>query len=106
MEQSAQRLGGWSHPPQEANLGVQEICNQVRKAVEDKINGGQQFGQFVAKFYIEQVVAGLNYRIRVQINDVSLIRMQVFQGPMLDGVQAPPVLGDVAADGPLNDKPF
>ncbi|XP_065191676.1 cystatin-A5-like [Sycon ciliatum] len=106
MEQSAQLMGGWSHPPQEANLGVQEICNQVRKAVEDKINGGKQFGQFVAKFYIKQVVAGMNYRIRVQINDVSLIRIEVFQNLLLDGVQAAPVLGEVAADGPLNSKPF
>ncbi|XP_065191684.1 cystatin-B-like [Sycon ciliatum] len=103
----AQAMGAWSHPPKAAGEDIQQTCDQVRKAVEDKINGGQPFGQFNATLFIEQVVEGWNYRIKVQINTVTLIRIQVYQSPFKvhDG-PTPPVLNAVAADGPLNDKPF
>eukprot|EP00117_Sycon_ciliatum_P042307 scpid94526/ scgid30797/ Cystatin-A len=91
--------------PKQASAEVQEICNQVRKAVEVKINGGNRFGQFIAKLYIQLVVAGVDYRIKVQINEVSVIRIQVFQGLPSGGVPAQPKLTSVGADGPL-DKPF
>ncbi|XP_065192627.1 cystatin-B-like [Sycon ciliatum] len=103
MSESAQKLGGWSSPPKEANEKVQAICFQVRKAVEDKINGGHPLGQFTAKEYIEQVIEGMNYRIKVQINTVSKIRIEVCESPI---VPVPPYLTAVAADGPLNDQPF
>ncbi|XP_065191673.1 uncharacterized protein LOC135822773 [Sycon ciliatum] len=106
MAQGPKIMGGWSHPPKEADLGISEICNQVRIEVQDRINGGNQFGEFVAKLYIQAVVAGMLYRVKVQINDVSLIRIEVFQPPLLDGVQGPPQLKQVVCDGPLNDQPW
>eukprot|EP00117_Sycon_ciliatum_P014243 scpid52885/ scgid14585/ Cystatin-A; Stefin-A len=97
--------GGWSQPPRKADAEVQKICDEVKKAVEDRINS-PELTMFTALDYITQVVAGVNYRIRVQINNVCVIRIQVFQAPLLSGKQAPPELTDVANDGPLNDKPF
>ena len=40
--------------------------------------------------------------LQVQINNVAVIRIQVFQAPILSGKKSPPRLADAANDGPLN----
>ncbi|XP_065191683.1 cystatin-B-like [Sycon ciliatum] len=105
MSESAQGLGGWSSP-KPAEEPIQATCDAVRKAVEEKINSGLPFGKYNATLYVEQVVEGMNYRMKVEINTVSVIRIQVYQSPFLVmGAPTPPQLTAVAADGPL-DGPF
>ncbi|XP_065192409.1 cystatin-B-like [Sycon ciliatum] len=99
--QEAIKCGAWSQSPKKADAKVQKFCDEVKTAVEEKINS-PELRMFRALDYITQVVAGQNYRIRVQINNVAVIRIQVFQAPILSGKKSPPRLTDEANDGPLN----
>ncbi|XP_065191664.1 stefin-C-like [Sycon ciliatum] len=97
----ATMLGGWSHPPQEADAYIQAICDKVEKKVATGINV-EKFLMFHATLYISQVVSGMNYRIKVRISEESQIRIQVYQ-PL---GETAPELTAVGQDGPLNNHPF
>eukprot|EP00117_Sycon_ciliatum_P033562 scpid102603/ scgid25805/ Cystatin-A1; Stefin-A1 len=71
--------GGWTHPARHADPEVQALCTSVRDEVSKKVNGGLPFEQFTADEFASQVVEGANYRIKVQTNLVSKIRIEVFK---------------------------
>ncbi|XP_065192628.1 uncharacterized protein LOC135823713 [Sycon ciliatum] len=97
----------WSSLPlQVADVSIQNTCSEVQKAVEEKINGGKPFGQFHASVYIQSGTETISYRIKVRVNTVTEIRLQVYQLPFRVRVaKMAPELTAVSGDGPL-DAPF
>ncbi|NXO59707.1 CYTA protein, partial [Aramus guarauna] len=71
---------------------VQHIVNEVKSQFESKEN--RTYGIFEAIAYKTQVVAGINYFVKVQVSDVNYVHLKVFQrlphenqGPSLVGFQ-------------------
>ncbi|XP_032725425.1 cystatin-A [Lontra canadensis] len=57
---------------------IQEIANEVKPQLEEKTN--EIYEEFEAIEYKTQVVAGINYYIKVRVGDNSYIHMKVFKG--------------------------
>ncbi|KAM6417976.1 cystatin-A-like [Pluvialis apricaria] len=71
---------------------VQHIANEVKSQFESREN--RTYGIFNAIVYRTQVVAGINYFIKVQVSDAEYVHLRVFQSlphedqrPRLDGFQ-------------------
>ncbi|KAM6384681.1 cystatin-A-like [Alca torda] len=71
---------------------VQRMANEVKPQLEMKAN--RKYDIFNAIIYRTQVVAGVNYFIKVQVSDAEYVHLRVFQslpyenqGPRLDGYQ-------------------
>nr|XP_035949583.1 cystatin-A [Halichoerus grypus] len=56
---------------------IQEIVNKVKPQLEEKQN--ESYQEFEAVEYKTQVVAGINYYIKVRVGDNSYIHMKVFK---------------------------
>ncbi|XP_005434391.1 cystatin-A [Falco biarmicus] len=56
---------------------VQHIVNQVKLQFESRVN--RTCGIFKAIVYKTQVVAGINYFIKVQVSDNEYVHLRVFQ---------------------------
>ncbi|XP_066529654.1 cystatin-A-like [Hoplias malabaricus] len=69
--------GGWSQW-KNADPKVNEICKLLQAEVQSKL--GQNFSQFKALTYQNQIVAGVNYRIKVYGGVNKLVFMKVYQG--------------------------
>ncbi|XP_014937748.1 cystatin-A [Prionailurus viverrinus] len=57
---------------------IQEIANEVKPQLEEKTN--ETYQKFEAIEYKTQVVAGINYYIKVQVGDNRYIHIKVFKG--------------------------
>ncbi|KAM6384682.1 cystatin-A-like [Alca torda] len=84
-------LGGLSET-KAATPEVQRMANEVKPQLEMKAN--RKYDIFNAIIYRTQVVAGVNYFIKVQVSDAEYVHLRVFeslphenQGPRLDGYQ-------------------
>ncbi|XP_005146710.3 cystatin-A [Melopsittacus undulatus] len=71
---------------------IQHIVDEVKTQFESRVN--RTCGMFKAIVYKTQVVAGINYFIKVQVSDTEYVHLRVFQslpqenqGPSLDGYQ-------------------
>ncbi|XP_075021744.1 cystatin-A-like [Calonectris borealis] len=56
---------------------VQHIVNEVKQQFESRVN--RTYGIFEAIVYKTQVVAGINYFIKVQVSDADYVHLRVFQ---------------------------
>ncbi|XP_026716930.1 cystatin-A-like [Athene cunicularia] len=56
---------------------VQHIVNQVKPQFESRVNGTCDI--FQAIVYRTQVVAGINYFIKVQVSNTDYVHLRVFQ---------------------------
>ncbi|KAM7128088.1 cystatin-A [Ciconia boyciana] len=56
---------------------VQHIVNEVKPQFESREN--RTYGIFKAIVYKTQVVAGINYFIKVQVSDAVYVHLKVFQ---------------------------
>ncbi|XP_032262041.1 cystatin-A [Phoca vitulina] len=56
---------------------IQEIVNKVKPQLEEKTN--ESYQEFEAVEYKTQVVAGINYYIKVRVGDNNYIHMKVFK---------------------------
>ncbi|XP_068714002.1 cystatin-A1-like [Montipora capricornis] len=64
---------------------VQKICDQVKSQAEEK--AGTTFNQFQAISYRSQVVAGMNYIIKVDVGNTpyNYVHLYVYQSLASDG---------------------
>ncbi|XP_073233523.1 cystatin-A-like [Porites lutea] len=70
-------------PLKQADAKVQKICDQVKPQAEKM--AGQEFPEFKATSYKTQVVAGINYFIKVLVGGPSYVHLRVFQSLPGDG---------------------
>lgn len=56
---------------------IQEIANEVKPQLEEQTN--ETYEEFKAIEYKTQVVAGINYFIKVQVGHNSYIHMKIFK---------------------------
>ncbi|XP_014812780.1 PREDICTED: cystatin-A-like [Calidris pugnax] len=56
---------------------IQDIANKVKPQFESKEN--RTYGIFKAIKYRSQVVAGVNYFIKVQVSDTNYVHLRVFE---------------------------
>ncbi|KAM6144463.1 cystatin-A-like [Phoenicopterus ruber ruber] len=56
---------------------IQHIVNEVKPQFESREN--RTYGIFKAIVYKTQVVAGINYFIKVQVSDDNYVHLRVFQ---------------------------
>ena len=70
-------LGGWGEW-QDADAEIQEICNDIRNAVEEEM-GRDGFSKFTAVSYMSQVVSGTNYKIKLDVGEEYYLEISVYQ---------------------------
>ncbi|XP_005386564.1 PREDICTED: cystatin-A [Chinchilla lanigera] len=56
---------------------IQEIADKVKSQLEEKTN--ESYQEFVAVEYKSQVVAGVNYFIKVRVGDHGYVHIKVFK---------------------------
>ncbi|XP_041670174.1 cystatin-A-like [Cheilinus undulatus] len=61
----------------DADEEIQKLCDQVKAQVEEKTRGDYEV--FTAVQYREQVVAGMNYIIKVDVGGSSYLHIKVFK---------------------------
>ncbi|KAM4719085.1 cystatin-A-like [Anableps anableps] len=100
-------FGKWSET-RTVNGDVPMLCSWMRNISEGKSQ--KTFQEFNPVEYRSQVVAGINYLVRVQVGENDYIHLQIFQSPLLgntitttfEGVE-----GDHKREDPLEPfKPF
>uniref|UniRef100_M3Y094 Cystatin A n=5 Tax=Mustelidae TaxID=9655 RepID=M3Y094_MUSPF len=77
-KQLAKMIPGGLTEAKPATPEIQEIANEVKPQLEEKTN--ETYEEFEAVEYKTQVVAGINYYIKVRVGDNSYIHMKVFKG--------------------------
>ncbi|XP_041352657.1 cystatin-A-like [Gigantopelta aegis] len=70
-------LCGGATPMKEATEEVQEICNKIRAELEEKV--GKTFSDFKATHFSSQVVAGINYFVKVSIGDAKYLHVKIYK---------------------------
>ena len=81
-----------------ADENVQNVINQVRHHVEQQIGN---VGEFKAVTYISQVVAGMNYKVKVLLQGNDYIHLHIYVP--LPYTQQPPTLNSIQERKGLND---
>ncbi|XP_053421308.1 cystatin-A-like [Nycticebus coucang] len=56
---------------------IQEIANKIKPQLEEKTN--KNYEEFEAEEYKTQVVAGINYYIKIRVGENRYIHVKVFQ---------------------------
>jgi cystatin-A/B len=98
MSENSHRVGGWS-AEKVADKRIEQLTAQVRPQVEAK--GNKKYPVFESTHYIEQLVAGTNYRVRVRVGEKTFIAIQFFVGL---GPDAKPELTHVFVNNLLLDE--
>lgn len=70
------KVGGVSQKKQ-ADSAIQSICDQLKPDLEKK--NGKTFSKFEAVTYSQQVVAGMNYFIDVDVGENDVFSFKVYK---------------------------
>ncbi|XP_068122363.1 stefin-C-like isoform X2 [Hyperolius riggenbachi] len=92
-------IGGYGEV-QQADEKIQALCDTVKPQFLEK--SGVNTTMFVAKSYRQQVVAGMNYLIKVQYADDTYAHILVFEP--LPGENKPPSLTTYQLDKTEGDE--
>jgi cystatin-A/B len=87
---------GGAGPVRAATPEVQAICDRIRGDFENKVD--TVFPEFQAVLYQTQVVAGLNYFVKVQVGTDEYVHLRIYQDfsqrLFLSGFQMPKTAAD------------
>ncbi|XP_070183494.1 cystatin-A-like [Littorina saxatilis] len=70
-----QQPGGWS-TTKPATPEIQELCGMIRKPLEKKY---RKFTKYVATEYRQQVVAGMNYLVKIEVDNGEYVHVEIFK---------------------------
>ncbi|XP_030254240.1 cystatin-B-like [Sparus aurata] len=70
-------LCGGTSEPAAADAEIQQLCDTVKTEAETK--AGKTFDAFTAKSYTKQVVAGMNYFIKVHVGGEEHVHLRVYK---------------------------
>ena len=70
------KLGAYSED-KKPNEKIQGIADAAKPQVESQLN--KTFGTFQVEKFTQQVVGGMNYKIKVKVGDGEFIHIKVFQ---------------------------
>ncbi|KAK1343948.1 hypothetical protein QTO34_014505 [Cnephaeus nilssonii] len=76
-KQLAKMMPGGLTKAKPATPEVQEIADEVKPQLEEQTN--ETYEEFEAVEYKTQVVAGINYYIKVRVGDDSYIHIKIFK---------------------------
>lgn len=93
--------GGFGNE-REATNDEQEILNSVKGEVESHLDG-RKFTVFLALKYTTQVVAGVNYLMKIKADD-QILHVKIAKP--LPHTNLPPYVMAVKADGITHDSPL
>lgn len=91
-------LGGYGSA-KDADTEVKTLATSLKGACETKC--GKTFSKFDAVKYTSQVVAGMNYKIKVDVGDGKYVHIKVYQP--LPHTNEPPKLDEVEEGKSLED---
>ncbi|XP_006089471.1 cystatin-B-like [Myotis yumanensis] len=74
---ATRRLIGGPSETRPATAEIQAIADKVKSQLEEKEN--KKYPTFKAMEYKSQVVAGINYFIKVQVEDDDFVHIRVFE---------------------------
>jgi len=69
--------GGWSES-KDKTAEIQALADKVKPEVEAKT--GKTYSQYEVVSYTQQVVAGMNYLVKIKVGDNEFIQAKIFQG--------------------------
>jgi len=72
-----QKAGGYSEV-KDGNAEIQELAEAVKQEIQSKQN--RAFPTFEVVKYSTQVVAGINYKLKIKVGDDKYIHAVVFKG--------------------------
>lgn len=99
MHEPSPPMGGYTNE-QAATEEIQQLCSQVHDKLEEK--AGRKFTTFKAIKYISQVVAGINYIVKIQVGEADYIHAKVFKP--LPQTNKMPEVTDLQDHKTLSDK--
>jgi hypothetical protein len=70
--------GGYSEPSKDINLQVQQVADEIKPILEEKLDR-QQFDMYKLLEFREQVVAGMIYNFKIQISVSECVHVKVFK---------------------------
>lgn len=84
-------LCGGTGAAKPADAEVQAICDTVRESIQGKLN--QKFDKFLAVAVASQVVAGINYFVKIHLDNDVYLHVRIYKhfsdGPVVHGIQYP-----------------
>jgi hypothetical protein len=95
-------LAGGFHTPKEADEETQSLVNSLLEEIEERL----QYKIFDIKVvcYSTQVVAGINYLVKVQVNEEKFAHIKIAKP--LPHTHQPPFVMAVATEGIVIDSPL
>ncbi|XP_005797896.1 cystatin-A-like isoform X1 [Xiphophorus maculatus] len=94
-------VGGWEDP-RPADGEISMLSSWMWNISEATTN--RKFNEFKAVEYRTQVVAGVNYVIKVQVGENNFIHLQIFQSPLMGNTIE--IKFEGAQDGYKRDDPL
>ncbi|GAB1601913.1 cystatin-B-like [Argonauta hians] len=74
---------------------IEKLCNEIKCLVVEKLN--REIVIYEPLYYKQQIVAGMNYFIKIQIGDDEYIVIRLYK-PLFDPMQLISVKTDVGLD--------
>ena len=91
-------VGGWSDE-KSVDEKVMSLANSLREEIESQVS--QQFSVFTPVVFKSQVVAGINYKIKIEVDNAEYIHVSIYVP--LRHTESPPRVSEVVRNMGLND---
>ncbi len=91
-------VGGWSDE-KAVDENVVKLVNSLKADIETEV--GQTFSMFTPILFRSQVVAGINYKVKIAVDNSEYVHVSIFVP--LRHTASPPRVSEVVRNMALND---
>ena len=60
-----------------ATAEIQSLVDSFKDQIQNSLGG--QFSIFIAKTYTTQVVAGTNYKVKIEVDDSKVVEVKIYE---------------------------